>query len=360
LWDGPCGRRGEQVSFMFAPERGTLRVGQKGSAAVQTGDLQGRSPELNRSLVKALRHTGISLIYQDLSLNVVWAQNVPPVWSERDLTGLSDEEFLPDGEAIRVTAVKQTVCQSGDPQSLEISVQNGANVNWYELSVDADKDAKGAVIGIITTAIDVTDRRRREQTLRALLREVSHRSKNLLAIIQSIASQTGRYSGTIDSFLLRFRGRLQSLASSQDLVTSSNWRGADLRELVIGQVGRYVVDPTRHLLIEGANPYLNPNAALHIGLALHELAVNSVSYGALAKANGYVTISAETGSEHELTLVWREALTAAARDAGEKRFGSVALERVVPAALNAAATLTIGETGLEYRLTIPAGSLATE
>ena len=345
---------------MVAPEPGALRIGQKGSAAVPMGDPPGRSLELNRSLLKALQHTGISLIYQDLALKVVWAQNIPPAWSERDLTGLSDEEFLPDGEAGRVVALKQAVCKSGEAQNLEISVPNGANVNWYELAVDADKDAEGAVSGIITTAIDVTDRRRREQTLRALLREVSHRSKNLLAIIQSIATQTGRYSGTIDGFLLRFRGRLQSLASSQDLVTSSNWRGADLRELVIGQVGRYVVDPTRHLVIEGANPYLNPNAALHIGLALHELAVNSVSYGALAKANGYVTISSETGPEHELTLVWREALTAAARVAGEKRFGSVALERVVPAALNAAATLTIGDTGLEYRLTIPAGSLATE
>src|SRR5690349_1200834 len=182
---------------MFAPERAALRVGQKRSAAVQMGDPPGRSPELDRSLLKALRHTGISLIYQDLALKVVWAQNVPTAWGEGDLVGLTDEEFLPDGEASRVVAMKQAVCRSGEAQNLEISVQHGANVNWYELSVDADKDADGAVSGIITTAIDVTDRRRREQTLRALLREVSHRSKNLLAIIQSIATQTGRYSGTI-------------------------------------------------------------------------------------------------------------------------------------------------------------------
>jgi two-component sensor histidine kinase len=321
---------------------------------------EGRSPELSRSLVRALRHTGISLIYQDLELKVVWAENIPPSWSEESLSGKTDHEFLPDGEAARVSALKQTVRRTGEPQNLEISVPNGSTTHWYEISVDADKDARGTVNGIITTAIDVTDRRRREQTLRALLREVSHRSKNLLAIIQSIATQTGRYSGTIDGFLSRFRGRLQSLASSQDLVTSSNWRGADLRELVFGQVGRYVADPTRHLHIEGPNPYLNPNAALHIGLALHELAVNSVSYGALSQATGFVTISAEPGEQHELTLIWREALTPSARIGGEKRFGSVALERVVPAALNATATLEIGKTGLEYRLTIPAGSLAME
>ena len=196
---------------------------------------------------------------------------------------------------------------------------------------------------MITTAIDVTDRKRREQTLRALLREVSHRSKNLLAIIQSIATQTGRYSDSIDSFLSRFRGRLQSLSSSQDLVTSSNWRGADLRELVTGQVGRYVADPVRHIRIEGANPYLNPNAALHIGLALHELAVNSVSYGALSKPDGFVTIRAEIDDGPALNLTWREAISQRKATAAEKRFGSVALERVVPASLNGSATLTIGD-----------------
>ena len=83
------------------------------------------------------------------------------------------------------------------------------------------------------------------------MREVSHRSKNLLAIIQSIATQTGRYSDGITDFLTRFRGRLQSLASSQDLVTSSNWRGAALRELVSGQVGRYSSDLAQSLRLAG-------------------------------------------------------------------------------------------------------------
>jgi two-component sensor histidine kinase len=315
------------------------------------------SLESGRTLMRALRYTGISLIYQDSSsLRVMWAQNVPASWSERDLVGMTDFEFLPTAEAERVVAAKKTVRDTSHPENLEISVPDGNGVCWYEISIDADKLADGEVNGIITTAIDVTDRKRREQTLRALLREVSHRSKNLLAIIQSIATQTGRYSDSIDGFLARFRGRLQSLASSQDLVTSSNWRGADLRELVLGQVGRYVSDPARHLRIEGLNPYLNPNAALHIGLALHELAFNSVSYGALSKVYGVVTITAEANDGASFTLTWRETIPPDSAQAGDKRFGSVALERVVPAALNGTAKLSIGETELEYALTIPAGN----
>jgi two-component sensor histidine kinase len=316
--------------------------------------------ELSRSLMRALRHTGISLIYQDRSLRVVWAQNVPPPWSSRDVTGLTDFEFLPAAEAERVVFAKKAVLQAAEPQSLEIRIDDGNAAYWYEISIDADKSADGDLKGLITTAIDVTDRKRREQTLRALLREVSHRSKNLLAIIQSIATQTGRYSDSIDSFLSRFRGRLQSLSSSQDLVTSSNWRGADLRELVVGQLGRYVADPTRHVRLQGINPYLNPNAALHIGLALHELAVNSVSFGALSKPEGFVTISAEMGDGPALNLAWREAIRPRGAANGEKRFGSVALERVVPASLNGSATLTIGAAELEYRLTVPSGSFELE
>jgi two-component sensor histidine kinase len=317
--------------------------------------------ELSRSLMRALRHTGISLIYQDRSLRVVWAQNVPVPWTSRDVIGLTDLEFLPAAEAERVVLAKQAVLRDAVAHSLEIRIDDSNTAYWYEISIDADKSADGDLKGIITTVIDVTDRKRREQTLRALLREVSHRSKNLLAIIQSIATQTGRYSDSIDGFLSRFRGRLQSLSSSQDLVTSSNWRGADLRELVVGQLGRYVADPARRVRLQGINPYLNPNAALHIGLALHELAVNSVSFGALSQPEGSVTISAEMGAGPALNLAWQEAIRPREGDRnGKKRFGSVALERVVPASLNGSATLTIGATELEYRLTVPSGSFELE
>lgn len=312
------------------------------------------NPEMARSLARALRHTGISLIYQDPTLRVEWAQNVPSSWSQGEIVGADDYALLPRPVADRLVAAKQKVLASGQPERLEIDVASGAVIEWYEIAVDADTSSEGGVVGLITTAIDVSERKRREQTLGALLREVSHRSKNLLAIIQSIATQTGRYSVSVDGFLSRFRGRLQSLASSQDLVTSSNWRGADLRELVIGQVGRYVPNPTGHLHIEGVNPFLNPNAALHIGLALHELAVNSVSYGALSRAHGMVTVSTERQTaDGSLVLSWRESIPSGPA-AGKKQFGSVALERVVPASLNGKALLRIGSSELEYRLDVPA------
>ncbi|MEP9372909.1 HWE histidine kinase domain-containing protein [Mesorhizobium sp. KR1-2] len=329
-----------------------------GRAAVKphTGGI----PDLGRALVHALRNTGILVLYQDQDLRVLWAQNVPKAWAAGDVTGKTDSDFLPPAQAERMISAKQAVLDTGQPESLEITFPNDGGQRWFEVWIDLDKTPEADTNGIVTTAVDITEQKRREQTLRALLRELSHRSKNLLAIIQSIATQTGRYSGSIDTFLSRFRGRLQSLASSQDLVTSSNWRGADLRELVISQVARYSPDTKRAVVFEGINPYLNPNAALHIGLALHELAVNSVSYGALSQSGGFVTVAAEKieGAENEpsLSLSWTETLGRPANKRGEKRFGSVALEHVVPTSLNGTASFSIDNDTLRYELVVPGDS----
>jgi len=314
---------------------------------------------VSSSLKRALKNIGVLVIYQDNDLNVLWSENLPALWSRNDLSGHKGDGYLPGSEAERLTAAKHAVLQTNKPQTLQISLDGEEGVRWFDVWVDPDcRD--GVTQGLVTTAIDVTEHRRREQTLRALLREVSHRSKNLLSIIQSIATQTGRYSRGIDGFLARFRGRLQSLASSQDLVTSSNWHGAGFRELVASQLLRYCAGPEQNFRLEGEDPYLSPNAALHVGLAVHELTVNSVSFGAFSKPSGTVVVSAwlPPDGNGALEFVWTEkiALDIETLKEKEERFGTVALKRVVPASLNGSANLTIDAQGLEYRLLIPKGN----
>ncbi|MBN9244949.1 MAG: histidine kinase [Mesorhizobium sp.] len=317
--------------------------------------------QLGRAVTHALRNAGAAVLYQDRDLKPVWGHNLLTPWAGGADEG---ESALPPAQAERVASARRNVLATGDPERFEISVPGDDGLRWFDIWVDADIDEKGEMQGIVTTRVETTEQKRREQTLRTLLREVSHRSKNLLAIIQSIASQTGRYSESIADFLTRFRGRLQSLSSSQDLVTSSNWRGAQLRELVAGQVGRYGSDPAVSLHFEGANPLLNPNAALHIGLAMHELAVNSVSYGALSRPSGFVEVNAamfsDTQERPSLSLVWREKIPPREQRGNLKRFGSIALERVVPASLNGTATLEIEGERLEYSLVVPHGNFETD
>lgn len=345
---------------------------EKDREASQDGWLsQGKDPQSEFGLPRALRNAAVSVFYQNSDLRVVWALNVPAGWSRAGIVGMLDSDFLPRQVAAPVIASKRAVLRAGGSDRLEINIPGALgdrDDQWFELWIDADAAPDGAVRGIVTTAVETTEQKRREQTLRVLLREVSHRSRNLLAIIQSIATQTGRYSSTVDGFLARFRGRLQSLASSQDLVTSSNWRGADLGDLVLGQVARYSATPQAAVRLEGERPWLSPNAALHVGLALHELVSNSVSYGALSKLGGYVTLFAELqpdpGGQPSLSLTWRETIDSSGKALGpdirEKRFGSIALERIVPASLNGSASLKIENGSLEYRLVVPYGNFETE
>ncbi len=310
---------------------------------------------IGRALLHALRNAGISVLYQDRTLNTVWARNMRAPWDIANEEGNGGP--LPPLQAERLQEARQRVAASGVPERLEISMPGTNGVRWFQVWVDANLNHDGTILGVVTTKLETTEQKRREQTLKMLLREVSHRSKNLLAIIQSIATQTGRYSDTLADFLTRFRGRLHSLASSQDLVTSSNWRGARLHDLVAGQVERYSANPAHNLRFAGENPYLNPNAALHIGLAMHELAVNSVSYGALSQPRGFVQVTARMEpspeGEEALALTWSEDIGNHHARRHQKRFGSVALERVVPTSLNGVSSLEISDNRLEYRLTVP-------
>lgn len=316
--------------------------------------------QLGQALLHALRNAGVSVLYQDHDLRTVWARNMAAPWS---LPNSATSTILPPSQTERLIAARHKAIETGVPDRFEISAPGEDGMRWFEVWVDPDIGPDGKARGVMTTKVETTERKRREQSLRALLREVSHRSKNLLAIIQSIASQTGRYSETIADFLTRFQGRLQSLASSQDLVTSSNWRGAQLRELVYGQLGRYTNDGQHGLIFEGSNPYLSPNAALHIGLAMHELVVNSLSHGALSRPGGTVSISAQLRDSDDtpvLNLVWAEPYEDGNEILAQRHFGRVTLERVVPMSLNGSASLEMVDKRLEYRLIVPHGNFETE
>lgn len=312
--------------------------------------------DICRALAGVLPRVGVSVLAQDTSLVYRWAQNLPEGWLPRSPVGLTDAELLDGAEAEALAETKRKILGGAAPVSLEVVLEEPAPARWFRVTICPRFDRDGGVDGVLTLLEDITDVKRRERTLSALMREVSHRSKNLLAIILSIANQTGRHAGSTETFVERFRGRLQSLAASQDLITSSNWSGASLRKLVMAQTARYAPDRGKRLAYSGSDPRLLPNAALHIGLGLHELAVNSSRFGAFSGASGSVSISVEpTTQESEIdgfSLEWREEVAPDASQA-DRRFGSIMLERVVPAAVDGAAGFSIADGILSYRLDVP-------
>jgi len=311
-------------------------------------------------LMQAIHSADICVLYQTPDLVYRWAENLPAVLQDKWKENCRDSDFLPAEIAENMETTKLQILGSGKSASLEVHLTEEGEPVWFKFSIDCHRNKNGKIMGLITAGINVSELRRREQVLKILLREVSHRSKNLLAIMQSIAVQTARFSDNVGSFLKKFQGRIQSLSHSQDLVTDSNWRGALFQDLVYSQASSYVDFGNFRFSVKGKNPYLFPGAALHIGLAFHELIINSASYGALANEGGEVKISCSVirpeSADSSVRIYWEETFpTGNCEEQNWKlRFGSAVLERIVPTSVNGEATYKINCGRVTYRLTMPA------
>ncbi|WP_273721051.1 MULTISPECIES: PAS domain-containing sensor histidine kinase [unclassified Bartonella] len=312
------------------------------------------------ALMQAIRGADICVLYQTTNLVYLWAENLPQHLHNKWRVGCRDSDFFSLDLADNMETIKLQVLATGKMQSIEARFEDMAKqAIWYKFSIDCHRNDHGDIIGIITTGVDISGLRRREQVLKILLREVSHRSKNLLAIIQSIASQTARYTESLQIFLRKFQGRLHSLSHSQDLITDSDWRGAQFRELVQTQALGYFMKETERFSLEGLDPYLFPNAALHIGLAFHELIVNSLSFGALSQEQGNICVRCEiqpnTDGKMQLLITWTEHFAASTVLSSEQKacFGSAVLEKIVPVSVNGSASFQLTEEGIVYRLSVP-------
>lgn len=193
--------------------------------------------------------------------------------------------------------------------------------------------------------------------------ELAHRSKNQLALVQSIANQTARYSPTMPDFLAKFGARLQALGRSVSELTRQEWRSASLHSLMAAELEWLPATITHdRVAIEGPDVLLTPTASHYIGLALHELLTNAVKHGALSNASGRVALVwtlEDSKAESFLQLTWVESggpqLTSVPMRTG---FGSVILTKLTAAALKGDATIEFGSAGLKWSLLAPAPTIA--
>jgi two-component sensor histidine kinase len=218
---------------------------------------------------------------------------------------------------------------------------------------------RGKVIGTVTSFIDVTDSKVQEEHLRIVLKELAHRSKNLLSVIQGIARQTAESASSTPEFLSRFNGRIFSLSRAHDILTDADWRGARIFDLVKSQLALYAEDRLKSVVMEGENGFLRPNAAQYVGLALHELTTNALKYGALSREDGMVLVRFDESANSPglYRFSWRERSSAETREPLGRSFGLLMLTEVVPTSVSGAAELTFPAEGIRYELDIPKAQL---
>jgi two-component sensor histidine kinase len=180
------------------------------------------------------------------------------------------------------------------------------------------------------------ERDERESHVRLIMRELSHRSKNLLAIVLAIARQTSRHTSSFSEFESRFNSRIQALADAHDLLVEQQWSGAPIDDLVRAQLTAF---GTEKIILHGKRVMLRAEAVQNVALALHELATNSSKYGALSAPPGKVDIewerqpAAAAGDTPDLRFTWRESGGPPVTPPEKKGFGCFVLERVTVNAL---------------------------
>ena len=210
---------------------------------------------------------------------------------------------------------------------------------------------------LISVMADITERKATELHVKFLMREMSHRSKNLLAVIQSVARQTASRSDSLADFLARFSQRLESLASSHDLLTSNDWKGVPLGDLVRQQLAPFVGRDSGRIAIAGPDIELAADAAQTLGLAIHELATNAVKHGALSRPSGHIALtwrlSQDPDGSRRVDLRWVEQGGPAVTPPSRRGFGHVVLERMTASALDGAVDMSFAPTGLAWSVSFP-------
>ena len=305
----------------------------------------------------ALRGSRVTVYTQDRNLCYTSISSPMLGRAVEDILGRCDEEILPPAAASAVIAVKQEVLASEHAKRAEVSIADGPDKRWHELHIEPLRNHAGEIVGLTCTSIDVTGRKEDEAHLRLLMRELTHRSKNLLAVIQGMARQTARHAGSIEGFLTQFGARVQALAASHDLLIRESWYGASLNELVRSQLASYIDRGAGQVTVEGPPVALKPEAAQNLGLALHEMLANAEKFGSLSVPDGHLMVSWVPHNGDALALEWRETLGPKVKPRRKRGFGSLVIERNLARATDAEVKMEFNPDGLCCRILIPASQI---
>ncbi len=250
------------------------------------------------------------------------------------------------------------VARTGEPIRFEQhSEMLGRWFDVYAFPVDAPQKRHVAIL-----FNDISDRKRHEEHNDMVMREINHRSKNMLGLVQAIARQTAA-SGDKD-FTDRFGKRVRALAAAQDLLFDNGWRTVPLDDLVRSQLSHFSDLIDGRIEIDGPPLKLKPDAAQAVGMALHELATNAAKYGALSNGSGQVCVtwSADRADapEPRFVLVWQERGGPEVAAPATRGFGTRVTVDMVETSTGGQVSLDYAREGLGWRLSCPAGYVLGE
>jgi PAS domain S-box-containing protein len=226
-------------------------------------------------------------------------------------------------------------------------------LRWCIGTAVASVDATDNVVRISGVTIDITDRKEAEERQVLLAREVDHRARNALALVQSIVRLTR--SDTVKSYIAAVDGRIGALARAHTLLAQSRWQGADLGRLVEEELAPYrAAGDDARIAASGPDVSLEPRTAQTLALALHELSTNAAKYGALSVVSGRVGVNWELQPD-SLVLHWSESGGPLAKPPATPGFGIRVISTSIERQLEGKADFDWQPEGLNCSLRVPRG-----
>jgi PAS domain S-box-containing protein len=226
---------------------------------------------------------------------------------------------------------------------------------WHQTRANpiADSRGNGEWVG---TSTDIDDIRGLQERQKVLLAELQHRTRNLLAVVQSIARQTIDASHSLEDFATEFEGRLRAVGRVQGILEHVDFGSVDLRQLVEAELRAHGYSSTTagKVTISGPPALMPAASAQALALAVHELATNAVKYGALKQQLARLEITWQLVSAGQRVLLeWRECGVQMPDQPGypkRRGYGMELIERALSYQLKAETKLEFGADGVRCRI----------
>jgi PAS domain S-box-containing protein len=278
-----------------------------------------------------------------------------------EILGKTDYDLFPKEQADFFTSVDRSVLEGvGHREIAEepIRIKDGS-VRYLRTSKCALVDSSGKPTHLLGVSLDITPHKIAEERIKLLMRELNHRAKNLLQLVQVIARHTA-IDAAPQEFAARFGERLTALAASHDLLARSQWRGVAIGELTRTQLAHFADIIDKRVIFKGPDIRLSPQAAQTLGMALHELATNAAKYGAFSNDEGKVLLEwqvlTRNGGESALQMSWSEQGGPPPKPPQRRGFGFKILTGMVEHALDGSVHIDYSSSGLVWRAVIPVSS----
>ena len=263
-----------------------------------------------------------------------------------------DGSFLPHAECPMAEVLSGTIPEARDAEVF-IERPDGSRITVI-VNVRPLKSQRGKLTGAINCFVDITERKHAEERQVMLTRELQHRTKNLLAVIQSIAERSLTNGRRVDEARQALIPRLHALAHATDLLLDADWQGAAVKDVVErvldGFAGRYS--------IEGVHVSLTPSATQGMALVVHELCTNAQKFGAFSTPAGKVTIRWSVEGDAEaarFVFRWNERGGPHVDAPAQLGFGTTLLNHAIG---DAVPHFDYAPDGLTYMVEVPLASIA--